>query len=84
MLSEISLVPNPTSGISTLNVELSKAANIQVQLINLVGQRLFFEESQNSSSISYPLDLSQFPEGIYFVRIQVDDQLFIEKLVRAK
>ncbi len=84
ILSEISLIPNPTSGISTLNVELSQSAEIQVQLINVVGQILFFEESQNSTSISYPLNLSAFPEGIYFVRIQIDDQLFIEKLIRAR
>ncbi len=84
LLSEISLVPNPTSGVSTLNVELTQAADIQVQLINVVGQRLFFEESQNSTSISYPLNLTAFPEGIYFVRIQIGDQLFIEKLVRAR
>ena len=84
ILSDITLVPNPTSGISTLNVELSQAANVQIQLINVVGQRLFFEESQNTTSISYPLDLSNYPEGLYFVRIQVNDHLFIEKLVRAR
>ena len=84
ILSDIRLVPNPTSGISTLNVELKKAADIKVQLINVVGQRLFYEATQNSVSISTPLDLSNFPEGIYFVRVQVDDQLFIKKLVRAK
>ena len=84
ILSEISLIPNPTTGVSTLNVELSQAADVKVQLINVVGQMLFFEESQNSSSISYSLNLSDLPEGIYFVRIQVDDQLFIEKLVRAR
>ena len=84
ILSEISLVPNPTAGVSTLNVELSQAADVKVHLINVVGQILFFEESQNSTSISYSLNLSDFPEGIYFVRIQVADQLFIEKLVRAR
>lgn len=84
ILSEISLVPNPTSGVSTLNITLTQAADIQVQVINVVGQILFYEKSQNSISASYPLNLSNYPEGIYFVRIQVDDKLFIEKLVRAR
>lgn len=84
ILSDISLVPNPTSSVSTLNVELTQAADISVQLINVVGQVLYNEEKQNSASAAYPLDLSNYPEGIYFVRIQVNDQSFIEKLVRAR
>jgi hypothetical protein len=84
ILSEISLIPNPTSDISTLNIELNQIADIQVQLINLVGQILFYKENKNTNSMSYQIDLNDYPEGIYFVRIQFDDQLFIEKLVRAR
>lgn len=84
ILSAISLAPNPTSGISTLSVSLTQAYDVQIQLVNVVGQVLLSEKIQNSSSFAYPVDLSDFPGGIYFVRVQVEDQLFIEKLVRAR
>ena len=82
--TDISLIPNPTSGSSNLNIELSQAADVQVHLLNVVGQKLFFEESQNTSSLTIPLNLSNLPEGVYFVHIQIEDKIFIEKLVRAK
>jgi len=79
-LSNITLSPNPTSGQITLFNLDQVSTSVRVSVLNLVGQQLL--ESQPINGVSaYPIDLSAFPAGVYFVRIQNDNLEYLVKKV---
>ncbi len=83
-LSEVSLIPNPTRNTSTLEVAFTNPVDVEVQMLNPLGQILLTRSVQQTSSEQFDLDLSQYPIGMYFVIVKVDDQVHVEKLIRAE
>ena len=83
-LAEINLVPNPTKNLAQLNVEFVELVDeVHVQVINMMGQVLQTSVDRNIVFLNKEIDLSQYPEGLYLVRIVADNQGKTLKLVRA-
>ena len=76
--TEISLQPNPSNGMVLLN--LGKAGNGQVRVMNLAGQMVQQHSVQNQSQLS--LDLTAQPRGVYFVELRTQDGIVTRKLIR--
>ena len=83
-LAEINLVPNPTKNIAQLNVEFVELVDeVHVQVVNMMGQVLQTSIDRNVVLLNKEIDLSQYPDGLYLVRIIADNQGKTLKLVRA-
>jgi hypothetical protein len=65
----ISIFPNPTKG--TVSVEFSKETNqsLSIEIVDLFGKKLN-ELTLNQERI---FDISEFPDGIYFVSLIIDN-----------
>src|SRR5690606_16924216 len=63
MSHNISIVPNPTTGI----VRLMAKENVDVQIYDLTGKNVF---NQNQVSSNTTLDLTGLGKGIYLVKIK--------------
>ena len=73
-IPEIRMYPNPTTGIFTVEGE-----NIQsVEIINITGQTVYKIKDKKKK---VKIDLSGQPKGIYFVKIQSDNLIRIEKII---
>jgi hypothetical protein len=59
----VSLVPNPTNGLLTIN---SHYDFTKIELLSITGQILL---SESVKSKSHQINLIDFAEGIYFVRV---------------
>ncbi len=81
-IARVSLAPNPTSGITMLNVEYSKTVDANVTLMNMVGQVLYQTASRQTNGEQYTLDLNNYPAGVYLVRITADNKTHVAKLVK--
>lgn len=81
-ISAISLAPNPTNGLSVLNVEFAETVDARIQVINMMGQVLFEQVDRNVQEGRYDIDLNPYSDGLYFVRILVKNQVHTEKLIR--
>ncbi len=81
-IDKVVLMPNPTSQTTLLQVQLKETANLQVQLINSMGQILYATQVPNTRRADVPLDLLDHPAGMYFVRLVSNGQQRVEKLVR--
>ena len=81
---QLRLIPNPTQG--QFNLELPKTIEglAELSITNLNGQRIYNAQVQTSPGSTFPLDLSQQPEGVYLVHVRVGNQLYQEKLVLIK
>lgn len=80
----ISLYPNPSNGNFTLNLKLNKEQNVSVTVLNILGEKVFELNQQKTGNENISLDISNQPNGIYFVHINTLSQSVIKKMVINK
>ena len=73
--SKIQVYPNPTQG--QLHLSANNGA-FAYQIHNLLGQQVTAGEAHEGTIL---LDLSSYPKGIYFVTLQQEDILHVEKFI---
>jgi hypothetical protein len=72
--NEISIYPNPATNKCFIEFENLKDAELTVQLMNAVGQIMINKTIEvTTSQQASAIDVSDFPEGIYFVLIKSAD-----------
>jgi hypothetical protein len=80
--TEVSIFPNPTTGIIQVYLKEYSDSTAEVQLLNMSGkvvhkEQIFLKEGQNA----YPLTLAQKPEpGVYIVNIRSKNSEYSLKL----
>jgi len=75
------LYPNPTSCIFTLIPGQISNVNMETCLLDITGKVLKTEIL--SGSQSYQWDISNLPEGIYFIRVKDGDAIVTKRLVKS-
>lgn len=78
--NSISVFPNPTAGAFTVAVNLDKSADIKIKVINMVGQQLSTKTISNTLGGNFELDLSNEPQGIYFVEVIANGNSTVKKV----
>ena len=73
--NDLSVFPNPSSGFVTL--ELKNSNQSKVYIYNQEGKQLIEQEVQHSARI----DLSDLPEGMYFVKTLNGNECIVEKII---
>jgi hypothetical protein len=81
-IQSINLFPNPTMDLATLDMTFSKTVDVQVQIINMMGQILFETSIGKTMEEKVELNLENYPDGMYFVRVKVDSQTIVKKLMK--
>ena len=78
--------PNPTKGIVNLKSSGISWQTASVELINLYGTilELWLPETNETYGVSgtLELNLSNYPNGIYFVRVFIDNQILVKKVLK--
>lgn len=68
--------PNPTG--NTCTIEFKKTiSNAKVSLISVYGQTLL-TKGINGKTLS--MDLTNFPEGVYLIKVEIDDEVSFKKI----
>ncbi len=83
-IDELVFSPNPTKGIVNMNLELKENQDVSLQLVNMMGQILWQRQDKNIKTLNYPIDLSAFPDGMYFVRVKTGKQFISRKLIKSR
>ena len=81
---EISVFPNPSTGLVNINFSNEYKGNIFVT--NVLGATIFKEEIEILKTEKKAIDLSRFPNGIYYINIQNEEKTEIKefKIVLSK
>jgi len=84
LTSSISVYPNPTGGEVTLELQGFKNKTIDIQIVDVNGRRLgsqnFYKESEGM--IIKRIDLTEYPAGIYFLKINDGEQVRVKQVVK--
>lgn len=77
----IKLWPNPTRGNVTVGLLSEDGSSKQyAELYNMMGERLI--RASMTGYQQYKLNLTNLPKGLYIVRVLVDNEMYVEKLIK--
>ena len=76
---QMKIYPNPAG--SWLTIQLSSSATGQATIYDVIGKTVVQTELQNSRQT---IDVSGLPEGLYFVRLTVDNKSVTKKIIIQK
>ena len=80
-----SVYPNPNNGYCKIDLDIAKARNYKISVIDLQGKlvRTIKNESLHRGSHTFTLQVN-IPSGIYFVNVQSDEFSIVKKMIRLK
>jgi thiol-disulfide isomerase/thioredoxin len=81
----INIYPNPLTDNAAISLNLDHSAKVSLQVFNSIGE-LVLSENKGTLSGSQMLDLnaSKLTNGIYMVRVLVDDHIIVRRITVAK
>jgi photosystem II stability/assembly factor-like uncharacterized protein len=79
---EIQCFPNPTSDKITLTCTQNYDANFSFNVVNIQGKTVF--QTKKNASLPYTLDLSDLPNGIYFLNVISDEKHQTFKVIKTR
>lgn len=77
------IVPNPGTGLFTLQMELEQTEDAEVAVYNAVGQ-LIYTTFTNVKKANVPLDLTQEANGVYFVTVKTASSMNTQRLQKVQ
>lgn len=83
--STMRIFPNPTVGLSTIDINVAKETAIELRLFNLFGEeiKLIISEHVQAGIHQYSYDTSLLPNGLYYYQLNTKEGTSVQKLVVA-
>ncbi|MEZ4687025.1 MAG: PKD domain-containing protein [Bacteroidia bacterium] len=75
------LFPNPGQGRLRVTAEPATISRFQLSVYDVHGKQIYLSKVVHAETYNTDLDLSAQAEGLYFIRLQVDDRLLSGKYV---
>jgi hypothetical protein len=79
--SQISIFPNPSSGIINLAFALKNQSNVKIEVTNMLGQTVYSETDNNVSAETKTIRLNDAAKGVYLITVSTASEKLIRKVV---
>jgi hypothetical protein len=80
--SNVLIYPNPTQGILNIEFDLIGSKEVTLSLVNILGDVVYTKLIDNETiRYSNKLDLSNYSNGIYFVKLKKEDGVITKKVI---
>lgn len=81
-LPEVSITPNPSSGNTSISIELDGTADLEFELYDPAGRRIW-QQSRASRSGQHieQLDLRDLSSGVYMLHLRIGDRMSTHRIV---
>lgn len=75
--------PNPTNGMTSVDVSITKPTTLSIEVVNMMGQVVYTENKGKVSEGKYRFnfDASKFNSGIYFYTVKANDNAHTSKMM---
>jgi hypothetical protein len=81
-LNSLNLFPNPSNGQVTLNYASSKASDLTISVINMLGATVYTSNvAGNNGILNQNLDLSNLTKGVYMINVACENGITTKKLI---
>ena len=80
----LSIAPNPTLDRTTVTMNLLDASNIRLEIMDVLGKNVtpILNRNMSVGSHKFEVDMSSFTSGVYYLRIMVDGDMLVKKVVK--
>lgn len=82
--AKIVLAPNPTTGLTSLSLEMHQANMVRIQVVDILGALVYETPNEQIINKTYTLDLSEQAGGLYFIRVLSGQQARTIKLIKTE
>jgi len=83
-IETLNVFPNPTTGIFTLDMGTLDKKSVEINIFNLMGEKIYSSGMTDFSSNPPLLDISANPQGIYFITIKSRAEIRTSKISKCK
>jgi len=81
MTNDVQMYPNPSTGVINMDVNLFNRDNLTINVTNSIGQRVSQVSDENTFGGHYVIDLSNEPNGVYFIEVQTGTEVTTRRVV---
>lgn len=80
----VSIYPNPIGQAANITLQLAKAGTVSIEVYDLMGNKidLVFQGNTNAGFANYVWNSSNYPSGIYFIKVDTGSQVVNYKVVK--
>ena len=83
---EIKIYPNPTSGLTTIEYEITEPSSVFLQVYDLSGQLIEQETKIEKQSGKHTIivNMTNYQTGLYLICVQIGDRVSSETMIKVK
>jgi hypothetical protein len=81
---EYNVNPNPSSGIINLDVKSNQSGQLNLTITDLMGRTISTESHVISQYTSLPISLTSAASGTYFLKAEMNGEVFVKRIVLNK
>ena len=78
------IYPNPAHDFITVQVDLAESNEIEIKMYSVLGKLVHYSAMENLQSVNHKINLTEIPNGIYFINLATDAGSITEKIVINK
>jgi hypothetical protein len=75
---DFTIYPNPAANVLTVRCEMSLINKLQFELIDMLGSQLIFGDLKSDYT---KIDVSEIPNGVYFLKVKGASNASLKKVV---
>ena len=84
-LESFYIAPNPTKGLLRIQLKLANSRKMDYSLFDLNGKRVLFNTPVNvNGNVNRTIDMTSLPNGVYILRIGLNNQQFSVMIMKAE
>jgi hypothetical protein len=81
----VHVFPNPNNGLFTLTIKNADIAELRIEVVTIDGKTVYTDEvSGITGDFSRSIDLGAEANGIYFLRLTIDGQTVMQKVIKQE
>ena len=84
MNNDFKIFPNPTKGNIAMNLSHYMGRKVFVTINKINGQEVFNEFFMKNHRLEESINISEFAEGVYLLRINCENEIISKKLILRK
>ncbi len=78
------IYPNPTSGLTVVSVDFDAVYELNMEIVNQLGQVVWSNIAGGIQNETFEVDLSEFADGVYTLKVQAGDHRFSKSIILTK
>ncbi len=83
-VNSLNVAPNPANEQVVLSIDFNQATTLSYSIYNIAGKLITTQDLGTVQQVKEVINVASFNNGVYFLQLQMDDQVYNQRLVIQK